>query len=77
MRNVNRQSEAGGTTMVVDGQIHTPLEQNDRITIKTHHKTANFVRNTQSNYWHTLINKLHWAARPATLPQTQPGSKDH
>lgn len=77
MRNVNRQSEAGGTTMVVDGQIHTPIEQNDRITIKTHHKTANFVRNTQSNYWHTLINKLHWAARPATLPQTQPGSKDH
>jgi len=77
MRRVNHDPASPvpiGTTLVVDGQVSTLLEQNDRIIIKQHPQSARFVRNTSSNYWQTLISKLHWAAQPATRPPSPPSN---
>jgi len=54
----------GGTTLVLDGQVQTPLKLGDRIVLTTHGKGVRFVRNPATDYWSRLINKLHWARPP-------------
>jgi NAD+ kinase len=55
---------SGGTTLVVDGQIGTRLHAGDVVRIAMHPRPVHFVRNPDSQYWDTLIQKMHWAARP-------------
>ena len=51
-----------GTTLVLDGQVFTPLRAEDRVTARTHPRRAAFVRNKRADYWSTLVTKLHWGA---------------
>lgn len=54
----------GGTTLVLDGQVQTRLNQGDRIRIARHPQQVRFVRNPKAGYWATVIDKFHWAAAP-------------
>lgn len=58
------QSEAGGTTLVLDGQEQIPLAPGDTLTCRLGDRTAPLVRNPEWSYWRTLMGKLHWAAEP-------------
>ncbi|MGD9791447.1 MAG: NAD(+)/NADH kinase [Phycisphaerales bacterium] len=64
MLRVNRASGEHGTTLVLDGQVHTPLNLGDRVLVTSHGRHVRFVRNPASDYWSRLINKLHWARAP-------------
>jgi NAD+ kinase len=52
------------SALVLDGQVHEPLANGDRIVIRRHSHAIRFVQNPRSDYWSTLIGKLHWAAPP-------------
>jgi NAD+ kinase len=56
--------QATGTTLVMDGQVSTPLAAGDRITLTRDARPVYFVRNPLGGYWRTLIDKMHWAASP-------------
>lgn len=62
--NPQRPGEKSGTTLVLDGQVQQPLEPGDRVRLRRHDRPISLVRNPQSSYWQTLIQKLHWAAAP-------------
>jgi NAD+ kinase len=67
MRRVNAgpgDGQGQGTTLVLDGQVSTPLAAGDRITLTRDARPVHFVRNPLGGYWRTLIDKLHWAAAP-------------
>jgi NAD+ kinase len=53
-----------GTTLVLDGQVQSPLARGDRIVLSRHGRTVRFVQNPGGAYWNTLITKLQWAASP-------------
>jgi len=53
-----------GTTMVLDGQVLRPVTEGERVILRGHDRPIRLVRNPESNYWGTLVKKLHWA-RPA------------
>lgn len=53
-----------GTTLVLDGQNHVPLQKGDRIVVRKYHKRVKLVANPRGNYWRTLVRKLHWAEPP-------------
>lgn len=62
-----RASAVGGDqtcALVLDGQVSEPLQDSDRILLKRHARQIRFVRNTRTDYWGTLIERLHWAAPP-------------
>lgn len=59
------QGLAGGTSLVLDGQVATRLHQGQRVTIRQHARPIRFVRNPGSNYWSTLITKMKWATPTA------------
>lgn len=61
----NRDDETG-TTLVLDGQAATLLADGDVVRIRRNGKSARFVRNPAGSYWATLINKMRWAAPPAS-----------
>ncbi len=63
-RRVNTDAPVGGTTLVLDGQVQTPLRLGDRIRISGNARRARFVRNPEVGFWETVIQKLHWAAQP-------------
>jgi NAD+ kinase len=63
-RRVNNDQPIGGTTLVLDGQVQTPLHLGDRIRISGNARRAQFVRNPEAGFWETVIQKLHWAAPP-------------
>lgn len=54
----------GGTTLVLDGQVHVRLLQGDRVVFKRHPVLARLVNNPETNYWSTLVRKMHWAVKP-------------
>ncbi len=58
------QCEAGGTTLVLDGQELIPLTHGDTVTFRLGDRTTPLVRNPEWSYWQTLMGKLHWAAEP-------------
>lgn len=60
---------APGTALVLDGQVVGTLRAGQRVLIREHTSTIRFVRNPKSNYWHTLVHKMRWAA-PPTLRTT-------
>lgn len=53
-----------GTTLVLDGHINVALGVGDTVTMERHHGMARIVACPGVGYWKTLVNKLHWAARP-------------
>ncbi len=63
-RRVNNDIERGGTTLVLDGQVQTPLHHGDRVVIHGDARHVRFVRNTEVGFWETVIQKLHWGAQP-------------
>ncbi len=60
---------AGGTALVLDGQVASRVRAGQRITIRRDTRSARFVRNPHSSYWTTLISKLRWGAPPVTREQ--------
>ena len=53
-----------GTTVVMDGQVSTPLDPGDELTLRVYPKRLMIVENPRMGYWKTLAKKMHWAARP-------------
>ena len=61
---LNDDRPTGGTTLVLDGQVQTPLRMGDRIRVRGDAQRSRFVRNPEIGFWQTVIQKLHWAAQP-------------
>ena len=57
-------SPDGGTALIIDGQLHGRLYQDDRVHVKLDRRTLHLVRNPRSNYWRTLLHKMKWAESP-------------
>jgi NAD+ kinase len=55
---------AGGTTLMLDGRETCRLHRGDRLLLRLHDRRVRFVTNPQTDYWSTLIRKMHWGARP-------------
>ncbi len=53
-----------GTTLVVDGQVSTPLVEGQIIEIRRADWTAGIISNPGGTFFRTLIDKLHWARSP-------------
>jgi NAD+ kinase len=65
MLRVNRgQRGQPGTTLVLDGQLTTPLEEGERVVVAGDGRSVRFIRNPEGGYWRTLIEKMNWASRP-------------
>lgn len=68
MKRVNAGAGPGGdgvgTTLVLDGQVTTPLHAGDRVVIARDGRPIWFVRNPLGGYWTTLAEKMQWAAPP-------------
>ncbi len=59
-----RRASGGGTTLVIDGQMHVPIRSGDRITVTRHRDSVRFVQNPASDWWARLIGKFNWAQAP-------------
>ncbi len=59
-----RRVTGGGTTLVLDGQLHVPVRNGDHIVITKHDHGVRFVPNPDSNWWARLIGKFNWAQAP-------------
>jgi NAD+ kinase len=66
MNRINRAPppDGHGTTLVLDGQVSTPLAEKDRVVLRLDPRPVRFVRNPRGGYWATLSDKMHWAAPP-------------
>jgi NAD kinase len=64
MLRVNAPDDAHGTTLVLDGQLASPLRVGDIVTITRDSRVARFVRNPSRSYWATLTEKMGWAVPP-------------
>jgi NAD+ kinase len=53
-----------GTTLFCDGQATTPLCAGDRVVIRRSSHDALLVENPSAREWHSLAEKLNWAAGP-------------
>src|SRR5580704_11338511 len=53
-----------GTTIFCDGQESTRLQAGERIVVRRSPEPVLLVENPESREWHTLADKLHWAANP-------------
>ncbi|MCK5271566.1 MAG: NAD(+)/NADH kinase [Sedimentisphaerales bacterium] len=57
-------TESGRAVVVIDGQEHTPLKSEDRITITADPNQFLLVPNPRQNQWRLLNTKLNWGALP-------------
>jgi NAD+ kinase len=53
-----------GTSVVLDGQITTPLAEGAMLSVGSHPSRLRVVTNPNASYWQTLVSRMHWAARP-------------
>lgn len=53
-----------GTTLVLDGQVLEAVRTGERVVVTRAAETVRFVTNHSARFWETVIEKLHWAARP-------------
>lgn len=53
-----------GTNVMLDGQILSPLEIGDVVTVGKHDGTFQVVNNPLRTQWDTLAGKLNWAQKP-------------
>ena len=70
----NREEDAHGTTLMLDGHETHALRGDERISLSSHDRTVEFVQNTRAGYWFRLIHKMRWAAPPRT--RTDPAGGD-
>lgn len=61
---VNNDLPEGGTTLVLDGQVRTPLHEGDTVRIDGDARHVRFVQNPEVGFWETVIQKLHWGVQP-------------
>ncbi|MFO0857022.1 MAG: NAD(+)/NADH kinase [Phycisphaerales bacterium] len=59
-----RRASGGGSTMVIDGQLHVPIRSGDKLTVTRHCDGVRFVQNPASDWWARLIGKFNWAQAP-------------
>lgn len=69
-----RHGPGRGTTLVLDGQVTTPLSEGERIVITHDGRTVRFVRNPRGGYWRTLIEKMAWAVPPGSPERPESGA---
>ena len=53
-----------GTTLVIDGQVSTPIETGHQVIVQRHEKSVRIIQNPDLNYWKMLARKMSWAAAP-------------
>ncbi len=63
LANANEQNGLG-TTLVVDGRVQHQLFAGDTVVLRTGEAGIRFIVDPTTNYWHTLMQKMRWAARP-------------
>jgi len=56
-----------GTTLVIDGQVSTPIEEGAVLRARSHPQRLKIISNPEMRYWRTLATKMHWAASPRFL----------
>ncbi len=54
-----------GATLTADGQVATPLSNQDRLTCHLGPSMINLVKFPDSNYFSVLNQKLHWGVAPS------------
>jgi NAD+ kinase len=54
-----------GTTLVIDGQEHTPLTVRHRVTVRKASVSFGLVKVPGRSYYQTLRDKLHWGTQPS------------
>lgn len=54
-----------GTTLVLDGQESTGIEEGQQIRIRRHPNRLSLIQNPKRSYWQMLSHKMHWAVRPS------------
>lgn len=64
LRRGNDEASPGGTTLVIDGQVQAQVRTGDRVVVRRNEEGVPFVVNPEGSFWATVIEKLHWAARP-------------
>ncbi len=52
------------TTLLLDGQVQSRLELQDRVQVQKHEGRFLVVNNPLRTQWDTLATKLHWAGKP-------------
>ncbi len=55
---------AEGVTLVIDGQIHLPLTEHDRVEVTRAPVSMRMLKIPGQSYYHTLHRKLGWAGQP-------------
>jgi NAD+ kinase len=53
-----------GTTLVIDGQVPVRLRAGQQVIVRRHARPLVLLQHPKLDYWKTLAQKLHWAARP-------------
>jgi len=53
-----------GTTVIIDGQVSSPLHPGDRVTIRRFDSDLLLVRNPLYARWYKLVTKMHWGQAP-------------
>jgi NAD+ kinase len=53
-----------GTTLILDGQVMTPLPTGARVTIERSAQSVRFAINPRHDFWAALTTKLRWAEPP-------------
>lgn len=61
------ESEASEIAITLDGQRIVPLDKGDRIVLKKHTETVQFLRLKGETYFHTLRGKLGWAGVQSSI----------
>ncbi len=60
----NDDPQGDGTTLVIDGQVLLPVNTGERLVVRRSPQTVRFLTDPAVRFWDTVIEKLHWAARP-------------
>ena len=54
-----------GTTLLIDGQLSSSLEENDMLRVRRFEKDFRLVHNPCCPHCHTLVTKLRWGQTPS------------
>jgi len=60
-----------GVTLIVDGQLHVPLESGDQIEVKRAPVSFQLVKLPGMSFYSTLHRKLGWGGQPNYQPRTE------
>jgi NAD+ kinase len=65
---------AGGSMLVIDGQMHLPLTEQHRVTVRKAPVQFQLVKVPGRSYYRTLRDKLHWGLLPGYRNEQPPTS---